>query len=297
MSLSNPRAFYGVHSWTPYSRTDATFYGTVKVLKSSSLSLAGTLVDLMGGSSKYPWATEEAEIKAELSLKFGEYPDFLFTLFLGKAPTPVTAEASGNASTLTNYKGSSVKAATTGIASVAVKSGSESDVKFGKYTVVAVSATTVDVYFSSDADIGRGTNGSYTTDTLKIAAALAVTTSGVLTTITGFGIDLVGGSGTIAMVVGDSATFSTRPVNSGGMTVRIGGSADSSFPEFGSICMGQKRGNQEMIELDIFRCKAAGMPLNFEENAFSQGEVKIKVMYDSALDGIIDVRHVKPTGT
>lgn len=295
MSLSAPRVFYGVHSFTPYSRSDQTFLGTVRVLKSSSLSLSGSIVDLMGGSSKYPWASETGETKAELSLKFGEYPDFLFTLFLGKAPTAVAAETAGNCSTLANAKGTTAMSATIGMASATVKSSSESDLKFGKFTVVAVSATTVDVYFSSDADIGRGTNGSYTTDTLKVLAAASITT-GATTTITNFGVNLTGGSGTIAMTVGDSATFSTRPINSGGMTVRIGGVADQNFPEFGAICMGQKRGNQEMIELDCLRCVANGMPLNFEENAFSQGEVKIKLMYDPVLDGIIDIRHVKPTG-
>lgn len=297
MSLSAPRSFYGVHSFTPYSRTDAIPYGIVKVLKSSSLSLSGSLSDLMGGSSRYAWASEEGEIKAELSLKFSEYPDFLFTLFLGKAPSATSTEATGSVTTLTNYKGTSVKAATTGIASVAVKSASDADLKFGKYTIVAVSSTTVDVYFSSDADMGRGTNGSYTTDTLKVLAAATITTSAVHTTITNFGVDMVGGAGSIGMTVGDSATFYVLPDHTGATTVVIGGVADQVFPEFGAIIMAQKRGNQEMVEVDCYRCKAAGMPLNFAENAWSEGDVKIKLLYDSSLDGVFQFRHVKPSGT
>jgi hypothetical protein len=294
---SAPRALYGVHSFTPYSRTDATPYGTLKVLKSSSLSLSGSVQSLMGGSSKYPWAVEEGEIKAELSLKFGQYEDFLFTLFLGKAPTALSAETSGNVSTLTNYKGSTAMSATIGIASATALSGSEANLKFAKFTVVVVSATTVDVYASSDVDFGRGTNGSFTTDTLKIAAAQSIA-SGATTDFTSWGFKLTGGSGTIGMTVGDSATFYTRPIaNAGGMTVVIGGTADQAFPEFGAIVMSNKRGNQEMFEIDLYRCKAVGMPLNFEQNAWSESEVKIQCLYDTDLDGVMQIRHTRPSGS
>lgn len=297
MSLSAPRSFFGVHSFTPYSRTDGTFYGTIKVLKGSSLSLSGEQVELTGGSSKYPWALEEGVITAEMSLKFGQFEDFLFELFLGKAPTALTTEASGNASTLTNYKGVSLKSATTGVTSVGVKSGNEADLKFGKYVVKAASATTVNVYYSSDADIARGTNGTYQDDALKVTATPLTITASSPVTIPNFGLELSGGSGTIALVVGDTATFEVRPVNAGGMTVRIGSASDTSFPEFGSIVMAQKRGNQELMELDCFRCKGAGMPLNFEQNAFAEAEVKVKVLYDNDKDGVFDVRFVKPSNS
>jgi hypothetical protein len=77
------------------------------------------------------------------------------------------------------------------------------------------------------------------------------------------------------------------------MTVRIGSSADSSFPEFGAIVMSSKRGNGELMELDCFRCKGAGMPLNFEQNAFAEAEVKVKVLYDADKDGVFEVRYIK----
>ncbi len=298
MQLTAPRAFFGVHSFTPYSRTDGTPYGILKVLKSSSLSLSSTLVELNGGSSKFPWATEQGSFKSELALKFMEYPDFLFTLFLGKAPTATTvALLAAVDSALANVKGTSVFNATTGIAAAAVKAGSETDVKLGKYLVVAASATTVDVYFLGDADLGRGTNGIYLSDTLKVASALTITTSAVLTTITGFGLTLSGGSGTIGMTIGDTALFTAVPEHSGLSSVRIGGIADQTYPEFGAIVMAEKRGNQELVEIDCFRCKAAGMPIMFDENSWSGGEVKINVMYDPAKDGIFDFRAVKPSGT
>jgi hypothetical protein len=293
MSLSAPRSFFGVHSWTPYSRTTGLFYGTLKVLKGSSLSLSAEMVELTGGTSKYAYAIEESLITAEMSLKFAQYEDFLFELFLGKAPTPVAAETSGNASTLTDKYGTSVVAAT-GIASVGVVSADKLDLKFGKYVVKAASATTVDVYFSSDLDIGRGVNGTIQNDALKITATpLTITTGAVATPIPNFGLEFVGGASAIAMVTGDTATFEVRPIHTGAITVDIGGQADQSFSEFGSIVMAAKRGNGEMLEMDAVRCKAAGMPLNFEQNAWSEAEVKIKCLYDTTLDKVFSMRHVK----
>jgi hypothetical protein len=298
MALSNPRAIFGVHSVTPYSRTDGSFYGELKVLKSSSISLAGQLIELMGGSSKYSWAAEDGQIQAEMSLKFSEYPDFLFTLFLGLAPTANGAEASGSVTTLTNVSGSTLKHATTGIASVALKSGSSADLKFGSYVVAYASATTVDVFYGSDVDIARGTNGTYQNDLLKITATpLTITTGATLTTITNFGIDLVGGSGTIGLTAGTTATFTVRPPNSASSEVLIGASANSTFPEFGCIIMTQKRGNQEMASIEAYRCKGAGMPISFDQNAWSEADVKVKLLYDSAVDAVFKFTHIKPTGT
>ena len=289
MSLSAPRQFFGVHSFTPYSRSTNLYYGTVRVLQSSSLSLQGELVEASGGSNKYPWAIEEGAMSSELALKFMQFEDFLFELFLGKAPTPYNAETAGNCTTLTNAYGT-LKQATTGVASASVKSGSEADLKFGKYVVKAVSATTVDVYFSSDLDIGRGNNGTMQNDALKITATALSITSGATVAIPNHGIELTGGSGSIALVSGDTATFDVRPINSGGMTVRIGGIADQLFPEFGAIVTGQKRNTGEMVEADLFRCKAAGMPLNFNQNAWAEAEVKCKLLYDSVKDGVFDIR-------
>lgn len=298
MSLSTPRLLFGVHSWTPYSRITGLPYGTIKVLKSSSLSLTSTLVELMGGSSKYSWAVEDGPIAAELNVKGSQYEDFMFTLFLGFAPTDGSSEPTGAVSTLANKNGTTCQKATTGIASVAVHSGSDSDLKFGKYVVKVVSATTVDVYIKSDIDLGRGVDGTIQDSLLKItASALTIVTSGALTNIPNFGLDLVGGSGTIGMTIGDTATFDVLPDNTANASVNIGSSTGTVFPEFGSICMAQKRGTQELTELDVYRCKGAGMPIGFDMNAWSEYDIKIKCMYDSAQDGVFGMRYVQPSNS
>lgn len=294
MALSDPRGIYGVHSVTPYNRTTGSFYGTLKVLDGSSLVIEGSTVDLMGGSSKYPWAVEQGEYKAEMSIKVSQFENFLFELFLGKAPTENAAEASGHCSTLTSVV-TGVLNATTGIASVSLKSGQAASVKFAKYVIKYVSATTVDVYAASDIDAARGTDWAYRNDLLKITASPLTVTASTATEIPGTGVEFTGGSGVIALVAGGVATFETRPINTGSNTVRIGGAANQVNPEFGCIVLAQKRANDEMVEVDCFRCLGSGMPIGFEKNAWANAELKVKVFYDSAKDGVFDFRHVKAT--
>jgi hypothetical protein len=292
--LSQPRTIFGVHSFAPYSRTDGMFYGILKVLGSSSLAFSGSMVNLMGGSSKYPWSVEEGAINAQLNLKVREYPDFLFQLFGGSTVTEGSADTLGGVSTLTNKNGTSLMHATTGIASVGVKSGSEADLKFGKYVVKVITSTTVQVYLSTDADFGRGTQKTFATDALAIASANFTITSGGGTDLTGFGLTLTGGSGTIGMTVGDTATFEVRPKNTANASFTLGG-VSSIFPEFGAIVMAKKQGTGQMCELDLPRVKGEGVPLGFDENKFSEADIKCTVMYDATLDYVARGRFITPT--
>lgn len=293
MALSQPRSFFGVHSYSPYSRSTGLFYGTLKVIEGSNISLSAETVGLKGGSSRFDWHVEVTDMTAEATLSFSEYPDFVFELFAGNAPTANAAETSGSVTTLTNKYGTLMHA-TTGIASVSLLSGSSADVKFGKFVLKAISSTAVAVYFSSDADIGRGTDASYSTDDLKVVTTLTITSGGD-TTITGFGLKLTGGSGAIALTTGDTATFESRPINTGSMSVTIGAQANQSFPEHGAVLMAAKRGNQEMMEIDALRCIAGGLPLGFTRNTWSKAEVTVKMMYDQTADGVYKIRHVKPS--
>lgn len=292
MARNAPRVIYGVHGVTPYSRTTGLPYGELRIVKTSSLSLQGELQELMGGSSKYAWAAEEGAITSELSINVGEIPNFMFTLFLGKAPTDGSAETTGNVSTLTDKNGTTVSDASNGISAVGVLTGSSANLKFGKYVVSAISATEFDVYYLTGIDLGRGTDGSFINDALKIASSQAFA-SGTLS-LPDWGL-IFTKAGIPAFTTGDSATFEVRPVNSGSSSVRVGGVIGTSFPEFGALVYAQKRGNQEMFELDIFRAKAAGMPIPFEMGAFAAYEIKAKCLYDESKDGIFDMRFVQPT--
>jgi hypothetical protein len=291
--LSLPRGIFGVHSVTPYSRVDGTPYGTLKVVQSAALNFSGQTVALRGGSNKGPWHTEEGDINAGLSLKVGEFPDFLFTLFQGLTPTENGADATGAVSALTNKKGTSVMNATTGIASALAIAGSEGDLKFTKYLVVVKTPTTVNVYGMSDADFQRGTAGVFALDDLSLVASNVTITASAASNITGFGFKLTGGSGTIGMTAGDTATFEVRPKNTANMSGVLGQSG-AVFPEFGCILMAKKRGSGEMFEIDAYRCKGEGFPINLDENKFAIADIKVQLMYDAQLDGYAKIRAVTP---
>lgn len=293
MARTAPRSIFGVHGVTPYNRTTGLPYGELRVAKGSSLSMSGEQVDLTGGSSKFPWASEEGAISAEMTLNVGELPNFMFTLFLGTAPTDNAAEpTTGNISTMVDKNGTTVMDATNGIASVFLLAGSAANLKFGKYVVKALTASTFNLYLLSGIDAGRGTDISFLTDDMCVASAVAFTAS--VASVPALGLSWAQ-IGTPAFTVGDTAEFAVRPTNSLSTTVRIGGVTGQSFPEFGALVYAQKRGNQEMLELDIFRCKGAGMPLPFEMGAFAGFEVKVKCLYDETKDGLFDMRHVSPS--
>lgn len=293
MALSNPRAFYGIHSVAPYRRTDNTPYGILRVLGDSSLSLTGELVSLNGGSNKYPWVVEDGLITAELALTFREYPDWVFELFLGASVTANAAQATGSVSAIENVSGTSIVDAATGIDSVAATGADEADLKFATYVVKATGANTVDIFASTNVDFGQGTNASFEGDDLSILASdITIPDTGGTVAVADFGLTFTGGSGTIAFTTGDSAKFQVKPINTGSSDITVGASA-SVFPSFGAFVVAAKRGSFEMVEFDLFNVKAVGLPIGLTENAFSEASVTAQAFYDSERDGVFAVRTVK----
>jgi len=295
MGLSAPRAIFGVHSFTPYNRTTGEYNGILKVLNNSTVSIAGEQVKLFGGSNKNAWASEDGPLTSELNIKAKQIENFMIEVFFGKAPTVGSAGATGEVSTIANKKGTSAVSATVGIASVAIASGGGVDLKFAKFVVKVISATTVDVFISTDIDQNRGADLVIQNDALKItASALTIPSTGGTVAIPNTGLEFAGGSGTVAMTADDTATFEVLPLYDSAMNVKIGGVADN-FPEFGSIVIAQKRGNEQMFEIDCFRCKAIGLPFGFTENAWAEPEMKADILYDSTEDGIVKIRSIAPT--
>lgn len=291
MPLSKPRTLFGVHSLTPYNRQTMIPYGEAQVLQGSTFELKGNLIELKGGSNRFTWDVEDGDIDATLSFTVSEYPNWLFELFGGKAPTVGTAESSGNVSTVTNAFGTSVVAAT-GIASVtAIPSTGSANLKMGKYVIRASGAAAFKVYAYSDADFGRGSTGSFTDDSLEIASFTGVLT-GSTNDITAFGIRITMGASAPAMTSGHTATFEVRPVNTFNRSVKIGGIADV-FPEFGCVMYAQKSGSGALFEIDAFNMKAIGITLGAERKAFGQSEYSAKAAYDPVRDGICQIREVE----
>lgn len=293
MALSKVRSIYSIHSVTMYKRTNRKPYGkAIKVLGGSTFTLTGELVKLEGGSFNYAWDVEDGRQTAELSIKSREYPPFLYELFLGQAPTEVTADAAGTLTTPANASGSSV-IADAGIGSIAVNAATKTDLKFTKYVIEATGADTVMVFGYSDQDFHRGTDKEFENDNLELLAADLTVVQSSTVLVTSFGIDLVCGSSVIAMTSGDTAVFEALPPSTRSFSVKIGNPVNRS-PEFGTYVQAETKGDGRMYAIDAYRCRAAGMPIAMEEKAFSEAEVKAEVFHDATENAICEIRDLTP---
>jgi hypothetical protein len=293
MSLTQPRTLFGVHSVSPYNPTTGIPYGMARVVQGSTFSMTGDTIELMGGSNRFSWKIEDGDTKAELAFGVSEYPNWLFELFGGKAPTVGSAETTGNVGALTNLNGSSVMNATTGIASVSLTSADSADLKFGRYIVKATGAASFKVYCVSNVDFGRGTSADFSDDTLLIHTEAALTTGEVVVVGSGeFGLTLTGGSGTIGFTSGDTAYFDVRPINTYNRSVVIGGIADT-FPEFGCFIYSQKSGSGAIAEINVYRMKSIGLTLGAERKQFGKSDYKAKAYYDSVKNGVCAYKEIE----
>lgn len=294
MALSDKQTVFGVHSVTAYNPDTGLPYGTAEILGNVSFNNEGEIISLLGGSSLYPWENEPGNITAEGSFVFRELPDWVYEAFQGKAATTNSAEAGGAVTTLTNLNGTSLVDATTGVASVGVKSGSEADVKTGIYVVKAVTATTVDVYGMTNVDFSVGTDKEFENDALKITASPLTISTGAAVEVPGFGVELTGGSGTIGMTADDTAIFDARAINDGSTLVTIGGS-DATYVDVGLVFAAQKIGNNQNFIIDIMRAQAVSLPLNFQEKNFLESEIPFTAQRNTARNGVARIIRVGNT--
>jgi len=289
MALSNDRIVYGIHSLAPYRRTDRTPYGILKVLGGGSISLSAEFEDLFGGSNKFQWASEPKTISSEFSATVKSMPDFLFELYLGASVATTAASATGSIVTaFANKLNASVLNASTGIATVLIKAGSEADLKDSVYVVVAASATTVDVYALTDIAFGNGTDIDFENDALKITASAITVVASTAADIPNTGLELTGGSGVIGMTTGDTAYLRAASAHGGVSSITIGESS-MSFPEHGFIGLGAKRGDNSLFEIEAFKAIGGGFPIGLEETVFSIPELTIKLLYDSVENAVAKI--------
>lgn len=293
MAFTDPRNVYSIHSILCYRRTTGVPYGIMRVVQGGEISLTGDSVDLFGGSSRFPWASEVGDIESEFQFTSSEYPDFVFELFLGATITQTNADTDGSVGTLTNLNGTSFVDPTTGMASVAATVGDTADLKYGRYICVATTDDDFDIYLQSNIDQNKGTDLVYIDDGMKITATpLALADTGATVIVADIGVTFTGGSGTIAFVVGDTAYFDVLPIHTGRSKIVVG-QASTSFPEFGARMCAAKRSNGEIFEVQAYRCVGNGMPIGLTRNEFAEPEMTMKLLRDSVLDAVFAIEAVK----
>ena len=267
---------FGIHQATFKDLLDPTYWGMAKILGSAEADMKQELIPLEGGSSIVPWGAAPGRAKGEITLTIRQY-DKQILRFL--APWIDTAEvetangeASGSITTLTNAKGTSVKSATTGIASVAITNAA--DIAPGNYKIVATAAGTIDIYIDND----QSGKVEYQNSDLKINSSAITIASGAGTVF--HGLTLTGGSGTIGMTVGDIATFTVNPISSY-LFKNYVGKTGAQLREFSLTIFSECVGGR-LRKTTYPRCVAsASTPPNFLENDWASMEATVQVLQPS----------------
>lgn len=287
------RQEFGIQSVSAVNRSTGLPYGMAAIVGDGSIALTASSVDNRGGSSLFPRATEITEIDSQATFNLRTWPDWIFTVFFGASVSTTAASASdGTFSALTNYIGTSVFSATVGVSSANLKSGEAANLKSGWYMVLAVSATTVDVYRVSDFQSVRGTNLYFDDDTLKITtAALTITDTGGVTEIPGTGIELTGGSGTIAMTADDVAFFQVTTPHNGISDIDLG-QTGIVFPEHELHMVGKQRGSGETAMIRCYKAQAvSGITIPFSQSDFAATDIAVKLLLDDTTGKIATMRY------
>ncbi len=290
MAFTTPRQTFSIHAIVPFRRSNELPFGIIRVVQGGEIALDGELIDSFGGSNRFPFASEVADIESEFTFTASEYPDFMFEIFLGATITETAAEASGNASSITNKLGTSVSDGTTGVASIAVDT--PADLKFGRYVIKATGSDTVAVFAHSNIDATKGTDLVFIDDDMKVTDSdLTVPGTGGTVAVPSLGISLTGGSGAIAFVTDDTAFFDIRPIHTGRSNIAVG-ALGTSFPEFGARMAGAKRATGEIFEVHAPRAVGSGMPIGLTRSEFAEPELTMKLLQDSAQNIVFEVEAI-----
>lgn len=282
---------FGVKALIFYNRTTLKPVGAFRVISSVEFAREIEKLPLTGGHHNGPWAVEAGEPTNSLTATLMQFPDFAFTELDNATKTTTTGEDStGHVGTITNKNGTSVVNATTGIASVALISGSSAILPVGKIVVVAASATTVDVYLLGDVASG----GLPVTDELTLlASGITIADSAATVDLTAYGIRITSGSGTVALTTGHSAYFTVRPANS--KTVQITMPDSSAIKTLGCVLVYPKNSNNHQRIVDFPKVAVAGTPFAANTREFAEFELTATPLYDedeSALFTITDITTV-----
>jgi hypothetical protein len=277
-----PITNFGIHQVTFSDLADPSIMGMAKILDSATPETTQEMIGLNGGSSAYKWASAPGLAEATIPMVIKQY-DANILKFLNSNLSDNSniiendsGDVGGFTSAIANAKGTSAVDATTGIASIAV--GTAADLAFGDYAIRVVSATTIDIYLNTDIS-GKA---PYLDANLKVNDT-PITIPGTGGTVESLGVQFTGGSGTVAMTIGDVATFSVRPVNSYNMQNFIG-KTGSAPREFRVDIFGEKV-NGKIRQATYPRVIAAGGGnLKFLTKEFSMIETTLDILQPCDVD-------------
>jgi hypothetical protein len=286
--LTYPTGLFGLWSLTLKDRVTMLPQAFFKAIGEFSFPNEADMVDFVAGGDKFIRASEPGHFKSDGVFMVKEFLPKTYQYLGGATSAQGVAEPTGAVTALAAGQGTSIIAAT-GLASVALTPGSTADLKFGNYTIVATSASSVDVYCDTDIDFGGvftgGAVASFQNDSLKITTTPETISSGTTTPIAGFGIGLVGGASATAFTIGDTATFSVRPANVTNSTTTIGDRNTflKSFHMTAYAALKSITGEITCIDMPIVQPAGIGA-LGLKEYSWVSSSAKIKILRSDTLN-------------
>jgi hypothetical protein len=233
---------------------------------SVNADFSAEFADLFGGAAKTPRAREITAITGSVEATLKQVNGDWMRATIGAQVSTTAASASGSIVDLENIVGTSVIDGTTGIATVDILVGD--DLKPGTYYITAESATEISVARDISGDGVQFLDDSYqvtgTDITIVVAAGSAFTDIDDVAT---FGIEFTGGSGAIALTMGDRAKFTVIPPHAGIEESIIPNQIN--IPEFELIVYSEQKSDGGYSMLTLPRVQASGLPLVFNVGEFS----------------------------
>ena len=271
------RTFFSVGGAVCYNRTTKLPLGKIDIVSGSSLELTGELVSLKGGPNPYSWNVAKGYVEPKITLNCKEKPTFLYDLVLG-VKSEKSKNSDGMISDIMNVVGSSLQGDDT-ITGVTVLE--KDNLKFGRYVVVAVSATTFDVYLSTNIDQRRGMALTFNdANLLKLNSTPYELADGKNVDITELGITLevAASVDTTDVAAGNSFEFFVVPPTEEFNKTRVSNRIQDI--SFGMYLYSESVDSGRSLIIDVFRCKALGITHALAEKAWDETELNIMPYVD-----------------
>lgn len=280
---------FGAKALIFYNRTTFKPLGIFRVISTVEFAREIEKLPLTGGHRNGPWAIEAGEPTMTLTATLKEFPDFAFTE-LDNATSAITTgeDVTGLVGTITNKNGTSVVNATTGIASVALISGSGALLPLGKIVVVATAAKVVDIYLLGDTASGPI---PVTSELTKIAASVSIADTGATVDVAAYGIRITSGSGTVSMTVGDTAYFNTRPANSKATVISMADASD--VKTVGCVLVYPKNSEKQQRIVDFPKVAVGGTPFAANTREYAEFEMSAMPLYDEGAANLFTMTEIQ----
>lgn len=268
------RSFFSIGGAVCYDITTKLPLGKVDIASASSLELTGELVPLKGGPNQYDWGVAKGYIESKITLNCKEKPTFLYRLALG-VDAVTEAQAEGAIKNIANIEGTALQGddVITGVTIL-----DKDDLKFGRYVIRAVSATTFDVYLSTNIDQRRGMPLTFADNNLlKINSdpyTLAADTN-VEIASAGLSLTLAASADfdTAGVTAGDAFEFFVVPPTAEFNEILVSNRTEDVT--FGMYLYTESQDNGRAMMIDVFNCKMLGMTHAFAEKAWDETELNV----------------------